>query len=104
MEQKGQIFFFGRPDSLKHCIPIRTNNEEETEQKTEGSDESSKTELICKNNELKGSEENKINSDNGGDQDGDNFLEKSSNILIDDDDDDLGNYLIPTLFITRYNF
>lgn len=30
MEQntKGQIFFFGRPDSLKHCIPIRTNNEE----------------------------------------------------------------------------
>lgn len=94
MEQntKGQIFFFGRPDSLKHCIPIKTNNEEEKEQKKEASEENSKTELICKSNELKCSEEIKINSDNGGDQDGDNLLEKKSNILIDDDN--LGNYFI----------
>lgn len=97
MEQntKGQIFFFGRPDSLKHCIPIRTNNEEEAEQKIEESDENSKTELICKNNESKVSEENKTNSDNGGDQDGDNIVEKNSKILSDDD---LGNYLILALF------
>lgn len=37
MEQKGQIFFFGRPGCLKQSIPIRVNTEEEAEKKIQQS-------------------------------------------------------------------
>lgn len=71
MEQnKGQIFFFGRPDSLKHCIPIRTNNEE-LEKKSEESAEDNNSlikneEIATENNNENGVKLIEIESDNLG--------------------------------------
>lgn len=56
MEQKGQIFFFGRPDSLKHFIPIRTNSQEaenSTEKTNENKESNDNKNVPEENAELK---------------------------------------------------
>lgn len=74
MEQKGQIFFFGRPGCLKQSIPIRVN-EEEVEKKKD-SDLKDKVEP----------DKNTLTSDD--DTDGDELMKRISEVL----DDEPGNF------------
>lgn len=77
MEQKGQIFFFGRPGCLKQSIPIRTNSEEEAEKKNEDSvDLKDKVESI------------QPTQTSDEDTDGDELMKRISEVL----DDEPGNF------------
>jgi hypothetical protein len=77
MEQKGQIFFFGRPGCLKQSIPIRVNSEEEAEKKNEDfADSKDKVESI------------KPTQSSDDDTDGDELMKRISEVL----DDEPGNF------------
>lgn len=76
MEQKGQIFFFGRPGCLKQSIPIRVSEDEDEKKNEESADLKEKAEI----------EKPSLTSDD--DTDGDELMKRISAVL----DDEPGNY------------
>lgn len=82
MEQKGQIFFFGRPDCLKQSIPIRVNSEEEAERKNEPTADA-KDKI----------EPEKLAQTSDDDTDGDELMKRISEVL----EDEPGNFLLRSM-------